>query len=372
VLRESLKKLLGKSGGPDSSRNTGSDTSSNGGEQSNESKDSSNVLVRRSSHDSKLLTDNKSTSSKGNEDLAHNDVSDGGVGLAEVDHKTGGHDVERNGEEQSKVLELASPLNEETDNDCEEAGSDGVNVVDVSSVTDGLVVNNLDVRGVVGVPTVERDEDGARKSTGSENGTVGEELERNEGLASEVLLVETESDERNTSDDEHGDDGSRSPGLLLVVGEREGKKDKDESSTAEDDSNEVELPEVVGGELRNGLSDMVRVLLNEALLLGLNLVLEDNGEEGNTHDRENDGPNSVSPLPGGLLVKALSEGRSCEGSSNVGSQGETENQSTVLKGRRVGHENLENVGHSVESDPVEDLGSGVDRDVGTSGHHGKT
>lgn len=48
----------------------------------------------RSSHNSHLLADDKGTAAEGNEDLAHDDIADSLVRLAEVNHEADTEDFE--------------------------------------------------------------------------------------------------------------------------------------------------------------------------------------------------------------------------------------------------------------------------------------
>ncbi|KAA8912111.1 hypothetical protein FN846DRAFT_887409 [Sphaerosporella brunnea] len=67
----------------------------------------------------------------------------------------------RDAEAQSDVPELPKMcvLEDNTDNDGEEAGSDAADVADVTGVFDALLVYDLHVRVAVGIPAVERGED---------------------------------------------------------------------------------------------------------------------------------------------------------------------------------------------------------------------
>lgn len=58
------------------------------------------MLVVCCRHDSELLAENDDTAADSNENLAHDEVSDAGVGVAEVDHETLSKEVYRHGNEQ--------------------------------------------------------------------------------------------------------------------------------------------------------------------------------------------------------------------------------------------------------------------------------
>ena len=201
--------------------------------------------MRGCSHDRELLTDHQRTTREGNKDLAHDDIPDVGVSLAEVDHQSSRHDIQWDGEEECEVLELLCELDEQTDKDGKEARSDAVDVVDVTRVLDALVVHHLHVRGVVRIPAVEGDEYWGWETAGSQNGTVAEKLEGDEALAWEELFVHGEGDETQAADDEHADDGAGLPGVDLVVCEWHGEEDQDKAGADEDDADGVEFPKII-------------------------------------------------------------------------------------------------------------------------------
>ena len=79
--------------------------------------------------------------------------------------------------------------------------------------------------------------------------------------------------------------------------------------------------------------------------------------DGEGDDWSDDGKGTVSPRPPRRLEEGLRGTWTDEGRDDVGGCGESEDESPVLERRGVGHEDVEDVGHPVETDPVEDLGS---------------
>lgn len=64
------------------------------------------MLVVDGGFDGELLKDNEDAAADRDEDLAHDEIADGLVGAAEVDHETLSEDIERNGNVQ-EPLEFA-------------------------------------------------------------------------------------------------------------------------------------------------------------------------------------------------------------------------------------------------------------------------
>lgn len=79
-----------------------------------------------------MLTDNKSSTSKGNEDLAHDDVADVALLTAEVDHKTSTKHEKWEAEEKAGPFEMLGGSDVCTKNHTPEAGTD---IVDLGHVT---------------------------------------------------------------------------------------------------------------------------------------------------------------------------------------------------------------------------------------------
>lgn len=60
-----------------------------------------------------------------------------------------------------------------------------------------------------------------------------------------------------------------------------------------------------------------------------------------------------------MLVELLCRSWASEGGEDVWRGGKSEGESTILDPGGIGDEDLQNVGHAVESEPVEALGSRV-------------
>jgi hypothetical protein len=115
------------------------------------------------SHDGNLAND-EGTAGEVNEDLKHDHVADGAVGLAEVDHQAHAEDLDWD-ERQGKVFEPAGRVDDTgfgcyfgfacyaadqrlgsslpSDYHCSEAGSDVVNIDHRSRIANRQVVHNL-------------------------------------------------------------------------------------------------------------------------------------------------------------------------------------------------------------------------------------
>ena len=98
VLRESI--------GPDGAGDGLANGTTDVGEEAQESEDNSNFTMAGGGHDSNFLADYERAAGDGNEDLAHYDVSERGVGLAEVDHEADAENLKRD-KAQRNVFEFA-------------------------------------------------------------------------------------------------------------------------------------------------------------------------------------------------------------------------------------------------------------------------
>lgn len=141
-LWEVLHKLRDEGVGPDGTGDSSSNRTTNSSRDIQSSERSSDILVGNGSKDSKLHDQDEDSSTDGNKDLAHNDVSDVLVRSAEVDHETKGKDVDRNRKVKSPFVE-ASLSDEEADDEEKNARDDLESRVDVASFSRAEVDDDL-------------------------------------------------------------------------------------------------------------------------------------------------------------------------------------------------------------------------------------
>lgn len=98
-----------------------------------------------------------------------------------------------------------------------------------------------------------------------------------------------------------------------------------------------------------------RLLWNNAGFGRLALVVVEDEQNWQGDHRSDDGERAESPLPSAVLVERLCRSWASEGGEDVWRGGESEGESTILDSGGIGNEYLENVGHAVESKPVEAL-----------------
>lgn len=72
------------------------------------------MLMRRHCHDGHLFTDNESSASKSDEDLAHDDVANIGIRLAGMNHQADGQDGDRDTKVKTDPLETSIVSNDNT------------------------------------------------------------------------------------------------------------------------------------------------------------------------------------------------------------------------------------------------------------------
>lgn len=97
----------------------------------------------RGSEDGDLFTDDDDSSTYRDEDLAHDDIADILVRLAEMDHETLCEDVEWDGKVE-EPFEVACLADEETDTEEEGAGEDVEGGADVSGFGEAEVGDDLE------------------------------------------------------------------------------------------------------------------------------------------------------------------------------------------------------------------------------------
>lgn len=105
--------------------------------------------------DSQLFDKSDDGTTNGDKDLAHDDVADVLVRLAEVDHQTLSEDVDRNSDEK-QPLEVTGVANGIADDEEEETRDHRKCAVDITGLGDFEVTDSLQERGEVRCPAVIR------------------------------------------------------------------------------------------------------------------------------------------------------------------------------------------------------------------------
>ena len=384
VFREVLFQLDGKHARPDGRRDRPTDCAADAGEHALHGEDDRDVSLRRRGHGGHLLRDDERAARERDEDLAHDDVSDVDVWLAELDHEADTQDGQRHAEVQRDPLEAAGPTNHDADDERPECGANRVDVANIGSFRYGEVVDDLEERGEVAVPDIEGDEDGARQDARAQDGAVGQEVVRDEGNGCEVLLVQGESDDQDATNDDEADHEGRFPAVSLVRVEGEGKEEKRQASGDEQQADDVEFEKVVFERLCQ--SALALALWHDAQLLRLAVVPVEEGAQGSGHDGGHDGESAVAPSEAaGAFEEARCDGTADPDGCNVGRRDKGEHEGSILQSGGVGHEDGNRVCHAVVSDksapaplnrlsrdlpnPVEHLRRSVRLHVVAGGHH---
>lgn len=97
-----------------------------------------------SSHHSHFLADDERAAAESNEDLAHDDVADALVWLAEMDHEADTEDFKTQ-HGHGEPFEAAELADHDGEDDGPEAGADAVDVGDITCVRNGDAVDSLEV-----------------------------------------------------------------------------------------------------------------------------------------------------------------------------------------------------------------------------------
>jgi len=97
-LRQEPQQVLPERPRPDRSADSLADGSADRGEHVLDGEHDGDVLVGGGGHDGDLLGDDQGAAGEGDEDLAHDDVADVDVWLAELDHEAGAEDCDGHAE----------------------------------------------------------------------------------------------------------------------------------------------------------------------------------------------------------------------------------------------------------------------------------
>ena len=115
------------------------------------------VLVRSGGHDGDLVANDDGAGRDGNKDLAHDDVADGAVRSAEVDHEAQPQDAQGNTEVEADGSVAARGADEQARGEGRQDGAHGVRLDDVAGVGDAQVVHHLQEGAEVAGPAVVAD-----------------------------------------------------------------------------------------------------------------------------------------------------------------------------------------------------------------------
>lgn len=230
ALGEPLEKLVVEGVCPDGGRDGASEGAANVTGDTQDSEGGGNVLVVNSGEDTNLHAQNEDRSSNGDEDLAHDEITDGLARTTEVDHQTLGEDVQRD-TDAKEPLKATGLANTPTDDEQEEARDDVESVGNITSLGGAQVVDHLEERVEVTGPAVVADHVDEIQPTDTDDGSVSEELVLEEGLGGDEALIEAKDDEDNKASDDHGNDIRSIPTLGGHTGNGEGEEEDDSTSS---------------------------------------------------------------------------------------------------------------------------------------------
>lgn len=345
LLWQILHKFNRHNTSPNSRSDRTTNGTSDGREHTLDSEHNSDILMGCNGQSSDLLGNNEGSAGEGVEDLAHDYVSDIHIWLTKLDHKRNAQDREWDTKVERNWLVAAGVADNETDDNGPKAGSDGVNVTDVSRWGELEVIDDLEHRGEEGVPDVETDEECGCENAGSEDGAVQEEVIGDVGDGGEETLPDCEEDDHDAADGDHGNDEWLPPSIWLVVVDGEWEEEETQSSGDEEESDEIELDAPVHDGLDPGASRGL-ALGDESCLLGLTLVLQEQEEEWEADGWSDDGERSVAPSPSWALKEGFGEWTCDPDGSDVDGGGECEHETSVAKLGGIGDENTEDVDSS--------------------------
>lgn len=187
----------------------------------------------RGGKDGDLLNNDHSATSEGEEDLAHDQVTDGLVGLTKVDHESLTEHVEGYSPVQDPA-ESVGLLNSEANDEEPDARHNIEDGRDVTSNLKRLAAVDLQERGVVGEPAVVRNLVADIKRASAHHSARSQNLPLKERYRCQELLVETEGDDANDTQHKHGDDVILTPTVRRRTSEVEGDQGENKASKKEE------------------------------------------------------------------------------------------------------------------------------------------
>ena len=180
------------------------------------------------------------TATERHEDLAHDDVANVLVWLAEVDHQANTEHEEEVADKECP-LETTSTTDGVSDGEQCETGDNLERAVDVSGGGDRQVAHHLKERCEVAVPAVVRDLIGGIDQARGDDSAVREEAVVQEWCLREIQLIDHESDQGDKADDDHGDDVVSTPSVWRVGSQREWQQEDSQACCEQEDTRDYAM-----------------------------------------------------------------------------------------------------------------------------------
>ena len=202
VRRKILTQTHGEDVGPNGGGDGRADSASDARESILQRKHHRDVLVVGGGQDDDFLADDRGATAKGDEDLAHDDVANVDVRMAESDHESDAENGHGHAKVEGQPLDAAGSSDQETCDDAPEARTNAVDVDNVHGIFDRLVIYNQKERVEKAVPDVEAEESDAGPDAATKNGAVRKEVHRKESLGREEFLVQAKGNEKDNAKDQ--------------------------------------------------------------------------------------------------------------------------------------------------------------------------
>lgn len=231
----------------DGSDDSAADCLSHAGEQAEEGEDHGYSLAVGRRHCRHLVSDHKSASAEGDEDLAHDQVADvvSSRLAAEVDRQASAQECKHQTEAEALVFDAAGVADPNAEDHSPEAGANVVNLQHVASLRDGQAVDDLHELVEILVPAVEAELNGDGDHAGSNDSALLEEFPPDEVSASKELLPDSKDREQQQTDNDHGDEGGAAVCHASVSLQAEGQQEEHECGHEEEGSYQIEFVEIV-------------------------------------------------------------------------------------------------------------------------------
>lgn len=218
---------------PDGARDGVPDGAADGAADEEHRQDGGDVLVVDAGEDGQLHAEDEDAAGHREEDLAHDDVPDVAVGLAEVDHEADGEDVQRHADPEDP-LEPARDADEVARGEEAEERHGAERVGHVARLGQAEVVHHHEEGREVTRVAVVRDLVRHVEQARPQHAPVQEEARLEERRGRHVDLVQREQDQHHEPDHDHGDDVVGPPAVRGPRGQREWQQEHRQAAGEQD------------------------------------------------------------------------------------------------------------------------------------------
>ena len=325
------------------------------------------MLMGRGGHDGNLVADDDRPRGEGDEYLAHDDVANVAVGLAEVDHQAQPEDAEGDAKVEADGLVASRVAYQQTRGERAHDGTDGVGLGDIAGIGDAEVVHYLQEGAEIAIPAVETHKQHSRKDAGARDRTIQEERIGDECNGGEESLPCSEQNHKKDTKDQQADGEGRAPPFCLQGVEIERQEEKRDAGRQQHQANGIKLAAV----MEKGLPRcaLTLALRYETLLSSLAETIHHEPKQRQSDSRNDDRKCSKTPPPARPVQKGRGDGPRQPAGDQTRRRDERQHEAPIAQRRRIGHEDAEAILQSIVPNRVKNLRSRICLDAVARRHH---